>query len=181
MINKGIVKEVHASPQLELVGIFLMASASAIDLNLIPIIQYFHEKYNESIRLVLFHSDVILNGSLHGSQLPISIYEPFGMSNSRISNTMQSNMLTLGPNLEFQQVDYTLGSYEAELIGIDHVSKGPANANLYAIGLHEKESTTKPINKGKTTNSPDTISAEDVLSTEDRECKSFPYPLIYPH
>lgn len=130
--------------------------------------------------LMLFHPETILDGSLTGGKLPISLYESFYEPGSEGADKgLQVDGWSMGRQLQmrFRELPYEVETGEAEMIGIDFVAKGSGNATAVATtGATQKTSAdTSSNNKGKAkANDSQTngSSTETPLSSEDEERRS---------
>lgn len=126
---------------------------------------------------MLFDPETILDGSLTGGKLPISLYESFYEPGSENADKgLQTDGWSMGRQLQlrFRQLGYEVETGEAEMIGVDFVAKGSGNATAIATtGATQKTSAdTSASNKGKARadDSQTTSSSTDSpLSSEDEE------------
>ncbi|KAL1305931.1 hypothetical protein AAFC00_004073 [Neodothiora populina] len=118
-------KEVHKAPALDLVAIFALGPATGPQPQHIPILQQLQTRYNDSLILLLFHPDTILDGSLTGSKLPLSLYESFYEPGADgADSSLQARQL----QMRFRQLPYDVETAEAEMIAVDFVAKGSGTA-----------------------------------------------------
>ncbi|KAF2150704.1 hypothetical protein K461DRAFT_295955 [Myriangium duriaei CBS 260.36] len=161
-------KEVHKDPQLELVAAFTLGPASGPLPEHVPFIQQLKAEYNDDVKLLLFHPETVLDGSMVGGKLPITLWESFyepGTENA--DKGLQVDGWGIGTQLQlkFRQIPFEVETGEAEMIAVDYVAKGAANANL-ATDAGRKQSVTSSKGKGKAVQA---LSDEQVLSAEDEE------------
>ncbi|KAG9566719.1 COP9 signalosome-like protein subunit 6, partial [Aureobasidium melanogenum] len=137
-------KDVHKSPPLDLVAIFTLAPPSGPLPDHVPILQQLQHSYNDSLMLLLFHPQTILDGSLTGGKLPISIYESYYEPGSENADKgMQVDGWGMGRQLQmrFRQLPFEVETGEAEMIAVDFVAKGSGSATVH--------NSATPPSKGK--------------------------------
>ncbi|PNS17424.1 26S proteasome regulatory subunit rpn-8 [Sphaceloma murrayae] len=167
-------KEVHASPPLDLTAIFTLGSTKGPAPDHVPLIQQVKANYNDDALLILFHPEMVLDGSLTGGKLPITIYEAFYEPGTEDGDKgLQIDGWGVGRQLQlkFRQISADVITGEAEMIGVDYVAKGAANAQV-AVDPARKTSTAAPTSKGKGKEkaTDQTDSEKDaVLSAQDEE------------
>ncbi|KAJ9622717.1 hypothetical protein H2203_006368 [Taxawa tesnikishii (nom. ined.)] len=172
-------KDVHKAPALDLVAIFTLGPPTGPLPEHIPIVQQLQHQYNDSLVLLLFHPETILDGSLTGGKLPISLYESFYEPGSESADKgLQVDGWGLGRQLQlrFRELSYEMETGEAEMIGIDFVAKGGGNATAIAGGDIIQAGSKTAANgskkgKGRVDDSVQTngTATEDYLSAEDEE------------
>lgn len=170
-------KEVHKAPALDLVAMFALSSSNGPQPQHIPILQQLQHHYNDSLILLLFHPDTILDGNMTGSKLPISLYESFYEPGSEgADKSLQVDGWGMGRQLQmrFRELAYEVETGEAEMIAVDFVAKGSGSATA----IQTAASSTKPLapsakGKVKATESDATGTVtESPLSPEDEELVS---------
>ncbi|KAI5259320.1 hypothetical protein E4T42_00067 [Aureobasidium subglaciale] len=160
-------KDVHKSPPLDLVAIFTLAPPSGPLPEHVPILQQLQHSYNDSLMLLLFHPQTILDGSLTGGKLPISIYESYYEPGSEIADKgLQVDGWGMGRQLQmrFRQLPFEVETGEAEMIAVDFVAKGSGNANV--------QNSATPPSKGKARADQATTTNDVKLNAEDEEVMS---------
>ncbi|GAB7348712.1 hypothetical protein MBLNU459_g7451t1 [Dothideomycetes sp. NU459] len=170
-------KDVHKSPALDLVALFTLGPASGPLPQHVPVLQQLQHHYNDSLMLLLFHPETILDGSLTGGKLPISLYESFYEPGSENADKgLQVDKWAMGRQLQmrFRELGYEVETGEAEMIGVDFVAKGSGNATAVAtMGTAQKTATdagSSKKGKAKADDSqPNGTSQEVPLSPEDEE------------
>ncbi|KAI5272822.1 hypothetical protein E4T47_03971 [Aureobasidium subglaciale] len=160
-------KDVHKSPPLDLVAVFTLAPPSGPLPEHVPILQQLQHSYNDSLMLLLFHPQTILDGSLTGGKLPISIYESYYEPGSESADKgLQVDGWGMGRQLQmrFRQLPFEVETGEAEMIAIDFVAKGSGNANV--------QNSATPPSKGKARADQATTTNDVKLNAEDEEVMS---------
>lgn len=173
-------KEVHKAPALDLVAMFAIGSASGPQPQHIPILQQLQHHYNDSLILLLFHPDTILDGNMTGSKLPISLYESFYEPATEAADKgLQVEGWGMGRQLQmrFRELPYEVETGEAEMIAVDFVAKGSGSAtaipNTASSQKKSPESSTSKKGKAKADlTPPDTTNKENPLSPEDEDLVS---------
>ena len=125
------VKDVHKAPVLDLVGWFTLASAAGPEPHHLPIHQQLLDNHNESALLLLFHPSSVADSTSTGGKLPLAIYESvYETITVDDGDKQMSGSEGQGPqhSLRFQELPYTIETGEAEMISVDFVAKGGANA-----------------------------------------------------
>ncbi|THY32362.1 hypothetical protein D6D00_01626 [Aureobasidium pullulans] len=137
-------KDVHKAPPLDLVAIFTLAPPSGPLPEHVPILQQLQHSYNDSLMLLLFHPQTILDGSLTGGKLPISVYETYYEPGSESAEKgLQVDGWGMGRQLQmrFRQLPFEVETGEAEMIAVDFVAKGSGSATV--------QNSAAPPAKGK--------------------------------
>jgi COP9 signalosome complex subunit 6 len=132
--NRQAVKDVHKAPPLDLVAIFTLAPPSGPLPDHVPILQQLQHSYNDSLMLLLFHPQTILDGALTGGKLPISIYESYYEPGSENADKgLQVDGWSMGRQLQmrFRQLPFEVETGEAEMIAVDFVAKGSGSATVH--------------------------------------------------
>ncbi|KEQ71152.1 hypothetical protein M436DRAFT_12125, partial [Aureobasidium namibiae CBS 147.97] len=127
-------KDVHKAPPLDLVAIFTLAPPSGPLPEHVPILQQLQHSYNDSLMLLLFHPQTILDGALTGGKLPISIYESYYEPGSENADKgLQVDGWAMGRQLQmrFRQLPFEVETGEAEMIAVDFVAKGSGSAAVH--------------------------------------------------
>ncbi|TIA31122.1 hypothetical protein D6C83_07098 [Aureobasidium pullulans] len=159
-------KDVHKAPPLDLVAIFTLAPPSGPLPEHVPILQQLQHSYNDSLMLLLFHPQTILDGSLTGGKLPISVYETYYEPGSESAEKgLQVDGWGMGRQLQmrFRQLPFEVETGEAEMIAVDFVAKGS--------GLATVQNSAAPPAKGKA-RAEESTSTDVQLSAEDEEVMS---------
>lgn len=84
--------------------------------------------------LLLFHPQTILDGTLTGGKLPISIYESYYEPGSENADKgLQVDGWAMGRQLQmrFRQLPFEVETGEAEMIAVDFVAKGSGSATVH--------------------------------------------------
>lgn len=114
--------------------------------------------------LVLFHPQTILDGSLTGGKLPISIYESYYEPGSESADKgLQVDGWGMGRQLQmrFRQLPFEVETGEAEMIAVDFVAKGSGSAALH--------NSATPPSKGKSRAEGSAATNDIQLSPADEE------------
>ena len=166
--NSETVKDVHKAPPLDLVAIFTLAPPSGPLPEHVPILQQLQHSYNDSLMLLLFHPQTILDGALTGGKLPISIYESYYEPGSENADKgLQVDGWAMGRQLQmrFRQLPFEVETGEAEMIAVDFFAKGSGSAAVH-------NSATPPSKaKGRAENGAATNDVQ--LSVADEEGKQY--------
>ncbi|KAK4894375.1 hypothetical protein LTR28_002065, partial [Elasticomyces elasticus] len=120
---------------------------------------------------------MVLDGSMNGGRLPVSIYEPFyEHGTEQEDKDLQVAEFATGNNgrqlkLCFRQLPYEVETGEVEMIAVDFVAKGGGNATAVPAQTGERTISNKAKGKGKQVDeaSDDMIDENKVLSAEDEE------------
>ena len=136
-------KEVHKT--LDFVGWFTLASPAGLGSHHLPIHNQILSNYNESALLLTFHPSSLADGSTKGGRLPLTVYENVWETASDDGDKqMQSG--GEGPSLvlRFRELPYTIETGDAEMIGVDFVAKGGANAAALPNNASKGTNDTPP-------------------------------------
>lgn len=158
------VKDVHKAPPLDLVAIFTLAPPSGPLPDHVPILQQLQHSYNDSLMLLLFHPQTILDGTLTGGKLPISIYESYYEPGSESADKgLQVDGWAMGRQLQmrFRQLPFEVETGEAEMIAVDFVAKGSGSAAAH--------NSAAPPSKAKGRAEDNAASNDVQLSAADEE------------
>lgn len=177
MLNSRLVKDVHRTPALDLVGWFTIGSPRGPDDHHLPIHNHILQVYNESALLLLFHPSSVADGTAKGGRLPLAIYESvYEAATGSDDKSMQTSGDGSKLALRFREISYTIDTAEAEMIGIDSIAAGgtsaavsqeSAKADLASPSKDKGKGTIKSRDKPKA-NPPSTPDkAIAVLSTEE--------------
>ena len=154
--------------------------------------------FNEAAVILLFDARSVAEGSATGGKLPLRIYEgvwePAGGSNNVGANGAKpktedwnEEMVDDGTEepqqqhqLRFRELSHSVETGGAEMIAVDFVAKGGANAGNMAAGTSLTVDTKgKGKGKGKALATEDSTGQEDVevnLAPDEEECMFFfPY------
>ena len=174
-------REVHKAPALDLVGGFALGPGSGPLPEHVPITQQLLN-VNEAATLLLFHPSSVSDEHTTGGKLPLSVYEAFyepGSENEDKGTQIEefgTEKLGMGRQLKmkYRELDYSMDTGEAEMIGMDFVARGAGNANAVSATTQSKSvtSTNGTKGKGKASMQVSTTNGEDgdaQLSPEDEE------------
>lgn len=185
VLKLNTVRDVHKAPALDLVAVFTLGPPTGPLAEHVPLVQQLQHLYNDSLILLLFHPETVLDGSLRGGKLPITLYESYYEPGSEGADKgLQVDGWGLGTQLQlrFRKLDYEVETGEAEMIGIDFVAKGGGNAA--AIAPLEAQAKPSSSKKGKAKVEEDTTTngaaSENYLSAEDDE-RTFLRPPFRPY
>ena len=190
-------KDVHKANSLDLVGWFTLTTRSGPAPNHLPIHQHLLAHHNDSILLLALHPSITADAASRNGKLPLSVYESHYETASNppdnhdkamrdaVTSTTGSSSEVLS-SLRFRELPYTIETGEAEMIAVDFVARGGANATAIrdadpTAPASQPTSATSPHDisqsKGKTrAKNTDTSTALDgpaddntplMLSTED--------------
>jgi len=171
-------KDVHKVPALDLVAVFIVGPQAGPLPQHIPILQQLQASYNEDLILLLFHPDTVLDGSMTGGKLPITLYESYYEPGSENADKgFQIEGLGMGRQLQmrFKELGFEVETGEAEMIGVDFVAKGGGNATAIRTSTEPKaavDEDKKGNGKGKSRAadaSTNGAGQELTLSSEDEE------------
>ena len=173
-------KDVHKAPALELVGWFTTAPVSGPQSEHVPIHQQIVHDYNETALLLTFHPSSVLEGATVGGKLPLTIYESVyeGGKGPKDDGTMEVEGHEGGLELRFREVPYSVETGEAEMISVDFVARGGGNATAVDGSAKKgaKNQTSDTLRDHGSSKEAKAVAGSSVLSPEDEERKSTPYP-----
>ena len=151
--------------------------------------------FNEAAVILLFDARSVADGSVTGGKLPLRIYEsvwePAGSSNNIGTNGAKAKlegwneeMADEGSGgqqqqhqLRFRELSHSVETGGAEMIAIDFVAKGGANAGNAAAGTNSAaDGKGKGKGKGKALAAEDLTGPGDVevnLAPDEEECRCF--------
>ena len=123
-------RDVHKVPTLDLVGWFTLTPTSGPQQAHLPIHHQLADAYNESVLFLAFHASSLQEStSLSGDKLPITVYEPvYEAGPSDGDKVMEASGEAAALSLRFRELPYNIETGDAEMIGVDFVAKGSANA-----------------------------------------------------
>lgn len=142
------MKLVHKNPALDLVGWYSLVPRSGPSAVHLPIHQQISE-YNESAVLLGFHIEDMLNPA-SGDPLPITIYESNMEAEDRREEEgedkeMKDVEAPANMVLRFRKLPYTTETGEAEMIAMQFVREGGANASADSTEKHILEQFDKKV------------------------------------
>lgn len=163
-------KDVHKAPPLDFVAWFTLTPASGPESHHLAIHNQILRDYNESALLLAFHPSSVAQGASNGGKLPFTVYESVYEAGTDDGDRMMQ-AAGEGPSLvlRFKELSYSIETGDAEMIGVDFVARGGANA--------EAQASTLATNKGKGTgkspsddsNGANTPALVNSLSPEEEE------------
>jgi COP9 signalosome complex subunit 6 len=163
----AMFKEVHKVPALDLTAIFMIGPVEGPQPEHLAILQQVQQLTSiDNTLLLLFHPDLV--DSLTGGKLPISLYEPVQDQEGGKAQ------------IRFRELSFEIETDDAEMISVDFVAKGPANATAVSRAGDpgagsSKEKKVKGKGKGKEADGEESESANaavptvSALSAEDEE------------
>ena len=181
-------KDVHKAPALELMGWFTTAPQTGPEAVHVPIHQQILQNYNETAVMLCLHPKGVLDGAGVGGKLPLTIYESVYESGEGADKGAMDidgeDHQNRSLDLRFRELNHSIETGEAEMIGVDFVAKGSGNATAVdggvkggAKGSGSRTESGQRESKGKSVvrdaKATDEASA---LSAEDEERESFPLP-----
>ncbi len=172
------MKLVHKDRLLELVGWYTLLPRTGPTPEILPLHRQILSQYNESAVLLAFHPDELSEQSA-SAKLPLTIYESnAGESNVTITKPdgedkeMKDGGNETACDIKFRELPYSVETSEAEMISMDFVARGAANAKAVEGG-GTGTSTTAAEAKGKgrliDTRAPATAATNDVRNALSRE------------
>ena len=173
-------REVHKAPALDLVGGFVLGPTTGPLPEHIPVTQQLLNA-NEAATLLIFHPSSVVDNPSAGGKLPLSIYEAFyepGSENEDKSTQIDKVGMGRQLRLKYRQLDYSMDTGEAEMIGMDFVARGAGNAAAVPSIAQAKPAANVDSGKGKgkapaELSKSDGEEAETLLSPEDDERTSY--------
>jgi len=176
-----VVKDVHKSPALDLVGWFTVTAPSGPDVTHLPIHHQLLQTYNETAILLAFHPAGLVENSSASGKLPLTIYETIyeGDSVGDGNKSMQLDGEEPSMGIKFRELPYSIETGEAEMIGVDFVARGGGNATAIQAQVlsgtsqaeaNSKKSRTKKRGKDAPAEETDTPDDTSPLSPEDEDC-----------
>ncbi|KAL9053143.1 MAG: hypothetical protein Q9162_004940 [Coniocarpon cinnabarinum] len=166
-------RDVYKQPSLDLVGWFTLAPSSGPQHEHLAIHHQLAEAYNESILLLAFYPSSLQEGSrTGGDKLPITIFEPvFEAGSDDGDKNMDAPGEVQNLVLRFKELPFTIETGDAEMIGVDFVARGAANAT--AIPQTADAATGAEVPKGKGKERADDAENEDAqanyLTTDEED------------
>jgi COP9 signalosome complex subunit 6 len=163
----SMFKEVHKIPALDLTAIYMIGPVEGPQPEHLAVLQQVQQLASiDNTLLLLFHPDLV--DDLTGSKLPISLYEPVQDQESGQAQ------------IRFRELNFEIETDDAEMISVDFVAKGAANATAVSrVGdggaSSSKDKKIKGKSKGKETDNEESEPANATsshlsgLSSEDEE------------
>ena len=144
-------RDVHKAPALDLVGWFTLTPVSGPQQAHLAIHRQLAQDYNESVLFLAFHPSSLQDSApTAGDKLPITVYEPvYEAGGEDGDKVMESSGETPSLSLKFRELPYNIETGDAEMIGVDFVAKGSANATAIPQTAEAQDQTPKN-DKGKT-------------------------------
>lgn len=142
------MRQVHKDRSLDLVGWFTLLPQGTPGAHILPIHSQILQ-LNESAVLLGLHTDDILEESTGGGKLPVTIYESVyevddatkdAQTEGEDKEMKDSDAAPL--KLKFKELPYSVETGEAEMISLDYVAGGAANA--VSTEVREREQN-KPV------------------------------------
>lgn len=131
LLTIAIVKQIHKTPQLDLVGWYTVLPKSGPTPSILPIHNYLLAEHNESSLLLGFHPEEAVDHSA-GSKLPLTIYESnYEVDEPKGTDPGEDKEMRDGEpplKLKFRELPYSVETGEAEMISMDFVARGAGNA-----------------------------------------------------
>jgi COP9 signalosome complex subunit 6 len=140
--NETLVKTIHSSPQLDLVGWYTLLPKSGPTPSILPIHNWILSEHNESSLLLGFHPEESIKHHA-GSRLPITIYESNYEADEPKHDQGEDKEMRDGEpllKLRFRELQYSVETGEAEMISMDFVARGAGNAT--AVEPRDQKKTT---------------------------------------
>ena len=174
----------HKTAPIDLVGWFTIAPSSGPQPQHLRIHRQVLNIFDSAI-LLTFHPDLIHGKLSGGGDLPLTIWE--SVREAAWADEMRGNrgnvdgmVLDDGavqPEIRFRKLAYTVETGEAEMVGVDYVAKGPANAAaVTTTSFDESVIHGQRSAKGKqpetmlTKDRSKSMEEDEALSSEEREC-----------
>ena len=166
-------KQVHQSPQLDLVGWFTTAPATGPDAIHGPPHEYILQNHNDSAILLAFHPSGVLEGRSAGGKLPLTIYESLYENVGDGEDAMDTGEKEARLELRFRELPYSIETGEAEMIGVDSVARGGGNATAVDGSMKAEQKKMEASDKGVAakTDAPESVEDSELLSSADEERK----------
>ncbi len=173
------MKLVHKDRQLELVGWYTLLPRSGPTMAIVPLHDQILHSFNESAVLLAFHPEEVLNKSV-GGKLPLTIYESAYEVDDSVKGKAPATdgedrvMKDDGPGgavlkTRFRELPYSVEMSEAEMISIDFVARGAANATTVERAAPPVESNAKGKRRAAAPGSEKEAAERDILPPEDQE------------
>jgi COP9 signalosome complex subunit 6 len=157
---------VYKAPQLDLVGWYTIGSPVGPEQRHLPIQMQLQTEYNlESAIFLLFHPGMVAQSGGGAGKLPLSLYETVWTSDS----SMDVDGAERNQSLKFRELRYSVESGEAEMISVDFVARGGANATAVEAPKAKDEKKGKGKAKDGETNGAAPQPEQSYLSAEDDE------------
>jgi COP9 signalosome complex subunit 6 len=181
-MRQNLVKDVHKSPVLDLVGWFTITPPSGPDGSHLPIHRQILQNFNESAVLLAFHPSLLVSTSATGAKLPLTIYESFfdGETSGDGDKLMHIDGEEQFLSIRFRELPCTIETGEAEMISVNFVagSGGSAMAieNPPGAAATDTDSQWQPGKKNRmgrqaTGTEPKAADTASLLSPEEEDCK----------
>ncbi|RYP10254.1 hypothetical protein DL764_000746 [Monosporascus ibericus] len=126
------MRQIHKSPQLDLVGWYTVLPRSGPTPSVLPIHNYLLAEHNESSLLLAFHPEEAVDHSI-GSKLPLTIYESnYEVDEPKLDQGEDKEMRDGEPplKLKFRELPYSVETGEAEMISMDFIARGAGTATV---------------------------------------------------
>ncbi|KAF2112582.1 hypothetical protein BDV96DRAFT_579937 [Lophiotrema nucula] len=177
-------KDVHKSPQLDIVGWFTLGAPTGPQPHHLPIHSRISEVYTESPILFLFHPSDAQSEATGAGKLPLTLYESVYENATGVPNdkAMDIDGAVQTKSIKFRELVYSIETGEAEMISVDFVARGGGNATAVEgtsapapkageSSKAEEEKRTRSKGKQKEKKE-ETIDENAVLTPEDEEILS---------
>ncbi|PTB45746.1 uncharacterized protein TrAFT101_001180 [Trichoderma asperellum] len=126
---------VHKDRKLDFVGWYTLLPPSGPSSTILPIHSQILEGWNESAILLGFHPQEVMEHSV-GGKLPLTIYESnYEVDDTKAENDGEDKKMEDGDSmlkLKFREVPYSVETDETEMISMNYVASGGANAAVSA-------------------------------------------------
>lgn len=163
------MKDVHKDPPLDVVGWWSTAPPSGPTASHLPIQRQILQDYNESAVFLAFHPSQLQGPSSSGGKLPISVYESvYEGDHADGEKKMQVDDEEQSLNVRFRELPYSVETGDAEMIGVDTVSRSGRNAAREGVSAPAAQQPGSSAEAGKEKGREPIL-----LSPEDEERKSF--------